>query len=115
MFTNDLLKLEQAISRLSREEQLWLVERVIHNMRVSPAAAQPALNGQSALASQPNIEPKPAQSFRPTPTNPALPPQPPTALGTEGRPTIKELDPSVQAQLRAIDDAIAELDGSEPP
>ena len=30
-----LNEIEQSIRRLSREEQLWLVERIIHNMRVS--------------------------------------------------------------------------------
>ncbi|MBD2200100.1 MULTISPECIES: hypothetical protein [Calothrix] len=28
-------QIEQSIRNLSREEQLWLVERIIHNMRVS--------------------------------------------------------------------------------
>lgn len=30
-----LNEIEQSIRLLSREEQLWLVERIIHNMRVS--------------------------------------------------------------------------------
>lgn len=30
-----LNQIEQSIRGLSREEQLWLVERIIHNMRVS--------------------------------------------------------------------------------
>ncbi|NJL40644.1 MAG: hypothetical protein HC840_26680 [Leptolyngbyaceae cyanobacterium RM2_2_4] len=34
MFSSDLVQLEQVINTLPREEQLWLVERIIHNLRV---------------------------------------------------------------------------------
>jgi hypothetical protein len=114
MFTNDLLKLEQAISCLSYEQQLWLVERIVHNLRVSPSNEQPALNGQSLPKTPPPPPPtnKPAQTIQPLQNNrKALPQLPGTSSGFEGRPTIKELDPSLQAQLKAIDDAIDELDG----
>lgn len=32
--SSDLHQIEQSISRLSHQEQLWLVERIIHNMKV---------------------------------------------------------------------------------
>lgn len=35
MTSPTLSQLEQAISLLSYEEQLWLVERIIHNLRVT--------------------------------------------------------------------------------
>jgi hypothetical protein len=119
MLTNELLRLEQAISRLSYEEQLWLIERVIHNLRVSPPDVQPVLNGQSPPKSEPIVKPaaiqivEPTPTVEPTPNDKTSPSQPTTTLGFEGRPTIKELDSKLQAQLQAIDDAIAELDGLE--
>ncbi|HEY9623863.1 MAG TPA: hypothetical protein V6C78_26120 [Crinalium sp.] len=118
MFTNNLLKLEQAISRLSREEQLWLVERVIHNLRINSPDVPSVSNGQvrptppaSPIPAPPiTVESKPVVPPKTVPTNNALSVRKPTSPGLGGQPTLKELDPKVQAHLRAIDDAIAELD-----
>jgi|GEM_PF-1523046 len=33
--SEQLIQIEQSISVLSHEEQLWLVERIIHNMRIN--------------------------------------------------------------------------------
>jgi hypothetical protein len=30
-----LIEIEQSVSRLSREEQLWLVDRIIHNIKLN--------------------------------------------------------------------------------
>jgi hypothetical protein len=33
-----LSQIEESISRLSYEEQLWLIERIIHNLRITPSS-----------------------------------------------------------------------------
>ncbi|WP_234301000.1 hypothetical protein [Sphaerospermopsis aphanizomenoides] len=33
--SSHLIEIEQSVSRLSREEQLWLVDRIIHNMKLN--------------------------------------------------------------------------------
>jgi hypothetical protein len=62
MTSPSLSQIEQFISLLSYEEQLWLVERIIHNLRLTPSSdnlrTQPQTFEQelSLMANDPAIQ-----------------------------------------------------------
>ena len=62
MTSPTLSQIEQSISLLSYEEQLWLVERIIHNLRLTPSSdnlrTQPQTFEQelSLMANDPAIQ-----------------------------------------------------------
>jgi len=52
-----LSEIENKISQLSREEKLWLIERLAHNLRQRAPKDQSILEGQlAAMASDPEIQ-----------------------------------------------------------
>jgi hypothetical protein len=52
-----LAEIERQVSRLPYEEQLWLIERLAHNLRQSPRSAPPVVvNDLAAMAADPDIQ-----------------------------------------------------------
>jgi len=52
-----LLQIERKINQLSREEQLWLLERIVHRLRKSNIKERSNLDNQLAsLAHDPEIQ-----------------------------------------------------------
>lgn len=57
MSSSILSEIEKKINRLSREEQLWLIERLAHSLRESTLKDQSILENQlAAMASDPEIQ-----------------------------------------------------------
>jgi hypothetical protein len=52
-----LQELENRIAQLSRDEQLWLIERLAHRLRLAPSTADTTLEDDlAAMAADPDIQ-----------------------------------------------------------
>lgn len=57
MNSSGLSQIERKINQLSREEQLWLIERIVHRLRKSNIKERSNLDSQlAAMAHDPEIQ-----------------------------------------------------------